>query len=171
MMRLALAAAVLAFAAAAHGSPQSSPKPAKHAKVKPAASHVTLRAEIVAGNGQTAPAYAEPAKSKYITEFPQVLVVHVAGWPDDGGTRRVIFHCETKDCVFAKPEQPNEGKDIDDRPDSEPATYKVHIVKGRASLKIAIDADRPSATYVVTATPRATRGEHVIPARFTLTSR
>ena len=162
-MRLALAAAVFAFAAAAHAPPQK--KPATHAKPVPA---VTLRAEIAGGNMQTAQAYAEPAKSKYVTEFPRLLEVRVPGWPSEGDKQRVRFHCVTPRCVLASTDQPTDGKYVD-RVD--PTTYDGHVTKGKAFVKIAVEADAPAGIYTVTATPRAGKGGRAVAATFTLTSR
>jgi len=164
MMRLALAAAVLWLTAAAHAD--ASP----HAKAAP---HVTrapdrvVRAVIDSGNTQTARAYAEPAKSKYVTEFPTVLKVRVPAWLRDGGARRVRFACVSDGCVLASTDQPNEGKFVDR---VNPAAYDGHITNGTAFVKIAVEADRPGGAYIVRATPRTGQGERAVPATFTLTS-
>jgi hypothetical protein len=169
MMRLALAAAVLAFAAAAHGSPHPNASP--HAKASPRAKRApdhVVRAVIDSGNPQTAAAYAEPAKSKYVTEFPTLLKVRVPAWSRDGGARRVRFQCVSDGCVLASTDQPNDGKFVDR---VNPAAYDGHITNGTAFVKIAVEADRPAGVYTVTATPRTGKGERAVPATFTLTSR
>ena len=168
-MRLALAAAVLAFATAAHGSPH--PKASPHAKATPHAKRApdrVVRAVIDSGNAQTAWAYAEPAKSKYVTEFPKLLQVRIPAWPREDAERRVRFVCVTPGCTFAAADQPNDGKFVDH---VHPSVYDAHLTKGTAFVKIAIDADRPTGVYTVTATPRTAEGERAVPATFTLTSR
>ena len=168
-MRLALAAAVLAFAAAAHGSPH--PKASPHAKATPnpkRAPDRVIRAVIDSGDAQTAQAYAEPAKSKYVTEFPKLLQVRIPAWPREGGELRVRFACVTPGCTFAAADQPNDGKFVDH---VHPSVYDGHITKGTAFVKIAVEGDRPAAVYTVTATPRTGKGERAVPATFTLTSR
>ena len=170
-MRLALAALLLAFAvqaSLAHAAPNAAPHPPPHKKVKPAPAAVVLRTEIVSGNNQTGHAYAEPAASKYVTEFSEPLVVRIVGWPREGGSRRVHFHCATPGVKFVPADQPNEGKDIDDRFESEPNTYRVHVTRGVASLKVAIESDRPNGTYTVTVKPGEPNSTE---AAFTLTSR
>ena len=165
-MRLALAAAVFALAATHVPTHAKAPHAkAPHAKPAPA---VTLRAVIAGGNAQSAQAYAEPAKSKYVTEFPRLLEVRVPGWPAEGDKQRVRFHCATPGCVLASTDQPNDGKYVDR---IDPTTYDGHITKGKSFVKIAVEADAPIGTYTVTATPRAGKGERAVAASFTLTSR
>ncbi|HEY0384096.1 MAG TPA: hypothetical protein VGC72_18035 [Candidatus Elarobacter sp.] len=167
MMRLALAAVVLAFAlqaSLAHATPTA--RPAPHAKAKPPAPVVMLRTEIVSGDRQTAHAFAEPAAPKYVTEFPAPLTVRIAGWPREGGSRRVHFTCAG--CSFTSTDQPNDGKDVDERYDSTPNTYKVAITNGVAQLKVAVESDRPYGVYTVIVQPGV---KNSLPATFTLTSR
>jgi hypothetical protein len=164
-MRLALAAAVLALAAPAHVPAHA---PHAHAKGKPPAPSVTLTAHIVSGNRQIGTAYADCCKSQYVTEFPKPLVVRMEGRPVKGGPPRVYFRCETPHCALASTDQPDEGTFVE-RTDE--TTYKAQIVKGVASIRIATEAAQPTGTYVVTATAHAYHREHVVVARFTLTSR
>lgn len=160
-MRLALAAAVVALAAAAH-APLHAPL---HAKAKPP--RPTLTAHIVSGNGQVGRAYAECCKAQYVTEFPNPLVVRIEGRPVDGGLPRVYFRCETPHCALASTDQPDEGKFVER---TNPTTYKAQIVKGVASIRIATEAAQPAGTYVITANAHAYHREHIVVARFTLTS-
>jgi hypothetical protein len=166
MMRLALAALVLAFAVPVHAAPPATAHPAPHGKTKPPAPAATLRTEIVSGNDQTAPAYVDPTASKYVTEFPAPLVVTIAGWPREGGSRRVHFTCAR--CAFTAAEQPNDGKEVDERYESAPNTYKVRVTNGVARLKVAVESDRPRGVYTVIVRPGAPNS---LPATFTLTSR
>jgi hypothetical protein len=159
MMRLVLAAAVLALAAPAH---------ARHGAAKPPVPAVTLRAHVVSGNGQVAPAFSECCQAKYVTEFPDPLVVKVEGRPRQGGLPHVYFHCATPHCTLASTEQPHDG-DYVDRTD--PTTYKARIVGGVAAIRIAVEAAQPTGTYVVTARASAYHRERVVAATFTLTSR
>jgi hypothetical protein len=159
-MRLALAAAALALAAPAHAPPHRAAKPPEPA--------VTLRAHIVSGNGQVASAFAECCQAKYVTEFPDPLVVKVEGRPRKGGPPHVYFHCATPHCTLASTEQPHNG-DYVDRTD--PTTYKARIVNGVAAIRIAVEAGQPTGAYVVTARASAYYRERVVAATFTLTSR
>lgn len=170
-MRLVLALSVLALIAAAHAAP--------HAKPQPAARAVTVHAQIVSGTPQTARAYVEPGAAKYLTDFPVLLVVAVDATPLEGEKRRVRFHCATKGCAFVAADQPNEGNDVHEVTTNavgakrvvDTTTKDADVVKGRASIHIAVEADRPDVTYTVTATPIVQIGERAVPASFTLTSR
>jgi hypothetical protein len=161
MMRLALAAAALVLTAAAHVplAPRRTAEPAK-----------VVRAQIVSGTPQTARAYVSPSESKYVTEFPALLVVAVNVADRVGKKRRVRFHCETKNCALAAAEQLDNGREVHLLPD-DVSTKDADIVKGRASIRIAVEADRPDATYTVTATPIVRKGERAVPVSFRLTSR
>jgi hypothetical protein len=162
MMRLVLAAWVLALAAT-HAAPHAKPS---HG---PAA---VVRAEIVSGNAQSAHGYVAPAAKLYLTEFPHMLVVRVAGpAPPKGEKRRVRFRCVTKGCVFAPIEQPEEDDRKVERVD--PAAYDaaVHAKDGTAAIRVLLQANRPVGTYTVEATPVAGKGERAIPASFTLNTR
>ncbi len=187
MIRLALAAAVLALAApahvAAHAPAHAAPRTApahvaphtapshaapSQAEGKPEAPVVTLTAHIVSGNGQVGNAFAECCHTKYVTEFPVPLVVTMQGAPRKGDPPRVYFHCETPHCDLASTEQPEEGKFVER---TDPTTYKAQIIKGKASIKIAVEAEHPTGTYVVTASAHAYHHERIVRATFTLTSR
>jgi hypothetical protein len=173
MIRLVLAAAALALTAHA-----------AHARPHPASRAVAVRARIVAGNPQTARAFVDTAASKYTTDFPVPLVVAVNATPLEGEVRRVRFRCAPKGCALAPAEQ---GDNIDNiqvvyapkragRADAnkrvvDPSAKDAYVVDGRATIHIAIDADRPDATYTVTATPLVQKGERAVPAEFTLISR
>ncbi len=138
------------------------------AEGKPEEPVVTLRAHIVSGDGQAGNAFAECCRTKYVTEFPVPLVVTMEGAPRKGDAPRVYFHCETPHCDLASTEQPDEGKFVER---TDPTTYKAQLVNGKASIKIAVEADRPTGTYVVTASAHAYHRERIVPATFTLTSR
>ena len=159
MRRLALAGALLAGTAAAAPHVQ----PPRPAQVR------TIEAVAVAGSLQTAHAYAAPAEAKYVTEFPQVLVVRVNGLSPGRHKHGVRVSCATKGCVLAPTEQPNEGKFLDRDPDQ--AAYDVDVIDGVAMIRIATEADTPQQTYTIVATPAAGRGERAVSARFSLTSR
>lgn len=172
-MRLVLAAAVLGLTAVAHATPPGQPKAA--------ARPVIVRARIVSGSAQAAHAWVSPAAPTYVTEFPKPLVVAVAPEAAEGKARRVRFRCVTAGCTLAPADQPNAEeihavwryispisvkKNILD-----PAAKDADVADGRASIGIAIEAARPDATYVITATPLAQDGERAVAASFTLTSR
>ncbi len=174
-MRLVLAAAVLGLTAVAHATPHAQPKSAARSVI------VIVRARIVSGTRQAARAYVSPAAATYVTEFPAPLVVAVAPEAAEGKARRVRFRCVTAGCKIAPADQPNldaihvvwryvspisPKKNILD-----PAAKDADVADGRAAIGIAIEAARPDATYVITATPLAQEGERAVPATFTLTSR
>ena len=159
ILRLGLVS-ILALTAAAQAAP--------HAKPQPRAQAVIVRATIVSGNLQTAHAYVDTGATMYVTEFPAMLVVAVKAEALEGQKRRVRFHCATKGCTLAPAEQPNDGRGIDV---VDPATKDADLVDGRATIGIAVEAQRPDATYVITATPLVQKGERAVPASFSLTSR
>lgn len=161
MMRLALASAVLALAAAAHAAPHAQ----LHAKAAPPAK--VVRVTIVSGSGQTARAYVAPAEKSYVTEFPGLLVVRMDGVPP-GEPRHVRFVCVTKSGKFDAADQPNAGEGINH---AEDGSYGVETVKGTASLRVAIKAAVVGGTYTVRAEPVVRKGERGVPAFFTLTTR
>jgi hypothetical protein len=167
MMRLVLAS-IVALAAAPHGA-ASAPHGAGAAHA-PAAPPVVVRAEIVAGAGQSVHAYAAPAAAKYLAEFPDLLTVRVVGGAK-AGKRMVRFRCVTRGCVFAPEEQP-EGVDRSGDDHKDPASYDAPAAPdGKASVRVTLQSDGPAGTYVVRAEPVARKGERTVATSFTLVTR
>jgi hypothetical protein len=162
MMRVLLAASVLALAAA-HAAPP-------HAKPHRASPARALRAVIVSGNAQTAHAYIASGKKRYQTDFPNALVVRVTASPPPGGTRYVVFTCVTNGCTFAPADQPNGGTYVDRVADVDNA-YKVKIHNGTAALRVTTEVPVATGTYTVRADPSVQKGERAVPASFQLTAR
>lgn len=165
-MRLALAAiGVFALCAASphHAGPPHGPG-GQHGS---AAHHapVMVRAQALAGNGQSGHAYASPAATLYVTDFPQELVVRVTGVPPGEDKRLVRFRCVTKGCKLAPAEN---GENVE-RVDA--AAYDVTIVRDRASVRIAVAGPSATAIYTITAHPVISEGEHAVGTTFTLTTR
>jgi hypothetical protein len=126
-------AGALALAASTNAAPRSVPK-AQHA--------VNLRAKIVSGNPQTARAYVALAAPKYLSEFPDLLVVAVDAPALEGQKRAVRFHCVTKGCALVAADQPDPNLiHIIDA-----ATREAEIENGRASIRISIEAARAGGT-------------------------
>lgn len=166
-MRLALAAAVLAFAAAAQPVPHAKVTP--HPAARHAAAHtpsVTVRVVIVSGTPQRDRAYASYETSDYTTVFSQPLVVRVAGVSDAStAKRRVQFTCVGKDCGFGDPDQPEGG----DR--KGPDNYSIFTKAGTASLRASITHSEPSGTFTVYAEVLPKAGERAVKSGpFTLTT-
>jgi hypothetical protein len=170
MMRLALAAFMLAFAAAAHptSAPHDKPPPPAHAARTPPRHVETLRADIVAGNDQAAPAYVATNASKYVADFRQFLTVRVTGDDVKRNHRRVRYSCETKGCTFVSADQPNNGRFV--FPVEHAPAYDVRVIRGKAVLHVSIEADQPVGTYTVRVTPNVGKGERAVAASFTLTT-
>jgi hypothetical protein len=162
MMKLALVAAVVALAGAAHA-----PAPT-HTTGKAPGPRATLTARIISGNRQVGTAFAECCRAKYVTEFTDPLVATIDGPPRKGSSPWLYFHCETPHCALASTDQPHNG-DFVLRTD--PTTYKAQLVNGRASIRIAVEAAQPAGTYVVSAKAHAYHHERTVAAIFTLTSR
>ncbi len=160
-MRLALAAAVLAFAAAAHPAP-----PPKGAPPAARAPSVTVRVEIVSGTPQRDHAYAAYDVSKYITDFSRPLVVRITGVKDANTVqRRVQFTCVSQDCGLGDPDQPEGG----DR--KGPDNYSILTKGGKASLRARITHTEPFGTFTVYAEAVGKAGERTVKSGpFTLTT-
>jgi hypothetical protein len=166
-MRLALAAAVYAFVAAAQAAPHAKATP--HAAARHAAARtpsVTVRVVIVSGTPQRDRAYASYETSDYTTVFSQPLVVRIAGVSDAAtAQRRVQFTCAGKDCGFGDPDQPEGG----DR--KGPDNYSILTKGGRASLRASITHTEPSGTFTVYAEAVPKAGERTVKSGpFTLTT-
>ena len=151
----ALAVGLFALGAAAP------PPRAARTRVKQLAA---VRAEIVAGDLQNVRAYATMSRSKYVADFPKLLVVRMRGPQSENGDRIVVFSCVTPGCTFASADQPDEGKHID----RAGALYKVTVVKGQASVHVTLEGDSPASDYIVRARPSVHDGERAIPVTFTL---
>ena len=166
MKRLALAIAAIALLAASHAAPH---KPA-HAPAQPRKPLRVVRAFVVSGTPQKARAYAAPGQAKYQTEFPDLLVVRVLGAPRQKQKRHVRFTCVTKGCGLGSADQPNKGEGIE-HVTTDGDYYTVVVDRGKAAIRVTIEADVPVGTYTVRAVPDQGYGERTVPAFFTLTSR
>src|ERR1700736_5873314 len=129
MIRLALAAAVVAFTAGAH--------PAAYHPHRPALT--VVRAVIVGGTPQSAHAYVAPGEKKYYAEFPGTLLVRWSGPKVRDGWRKVRFTC-VNDCSFLATDQPDNGTKVDRVADVENA-YEAKVVNGVAALRVTIEGD------------------------------
>jgi hypothetical protein len=165
MMRLALALAVLALAAA-HAAPHATPRP-KHAGAGPLR---LVRAVIVSGTGQTAHAYIAGAAKRYQAEYAAALVVRVPAPLPRDGKRYVRFTCITGGCTFAPTDQPENGKWVE-RVEGVENAYKVQIDRGAAALRVTTETPTATGTYTVRAEPVVYAGERAAPADFALTGR
>jgi hypothetical protein len=154
---LAALAAALALTAAA--------PPAQAVRVKPAPLAV-VRAVAESGSGQTARASAASSMPKYVATYPKPLIVRVQGPEPKKGSRIVIFSCAEHGCQFVGADQPDF-----DHVDHVGPVYKVTVVDGKATLGVALAGDSPTASYTVTALPRAHDGERAVSATFTLRMR
>ena len=128
-----------------------------------------LRAQAVSGAQQSATAYVVSNAPRYLTEFPELLVVRVPGAPP-GDDFRIRFHCVTPGCTLVPADQPHDGDNVEriDR-----TAYKAKLVKGLASIRISVESTRPDAVYTVRAEPIVRNpGERAdAAATFTLISR
>lgn len=155
--------AVLALVAFTLGA---AAKPAPNAARKTKPKLTDVRVQIVSGNRQDLRAYASASQSKYVVDFPKLLVVSVrAPQPKDGSDRIVVFTCVTPGCTFLSADQPDDGKHVD----RVGAVYKVKIIHHRGLLKVILAGDRPTSDYVITAIPSPREGERALGATFTLT--
>lgn len=123
-----LAAGALAVAAAlGPASAATTPHPAP-SKAKALSAPV-----IVSGTPQTAPAYAAPATSQYVVDFPQALVVRL-----DRSAAKVRFTCPATHC---KLRVADENDDPGHRVDA--STYEEVIKQHTSTLKMGLAVDLP----------------------------
>jgi hypothetical protein len=117
----ALAVAAALSPAAAATTPHPAPAKALSALV------------IVSGTPQTAPAYAAPATSQYVVDFPQALVVRL-----DRSAAKVRFTCPATHC---KLRVADENDDPGHRVDA--SNYEEVIKNHTSTLKMGLAVDLP----------------------------
>jgi hypothetical protein len=151
----AIAVAAFALGAAATPRPAVRHAPSRHGKT--AVPRVTVRVEIVSGTPQRQRSYAAHDASKYAADFPQRLVVRIAGVKDPkSAQRRVKFTCVGGDCGFGDPDQP-EGGDRDG-----PDNYIINTKDGKATLHARITHTEPFGTFTVYAEAVPKKGERTV---------
>ncbi len=156
---LAAFATTAAFAAGPHGVPAArAPHPRENAASKP------VRVLAIAGDGQSAHAFAASTGPGYETVFAQPLVVRVdAAGAARNGSRRVRFTCADRGCRFPPSEQGDDVTRVDRR------TYEVRLVDGRATLPVTLSTDEVPGTFTVDVRPVLGGGERAAAgARFRL---
>ena len=123
-MRLAagaLAVAAVLGPAAAATTPRPAPAKALSAPV------------IVSGTPQTTVAYAAPATSQYVADFPQPLVVSI-----DRAAAKIRFTCPATHCGLRVADEANDpGHRVD------ASTYEEVIKKHTSTLKMGLAFDFP----------------------------
>jgi hypothetical protein len=89
--------------------------------------------QIVSGTPQLVHAYAAPATSQYVSDFPQPLVVHLTR-----PAAKVRFWCPATHCKLRVVDEADDpGHRVD------PSTYEAVIKQGTATLRVGLSTDLP----------------------------